>query len=321
LSFSLPDHWVWDFWLANDGQRHHLFFLHAPKSLRDPDLRHRNARIGHASSEDLVTWTHHGLAFPAGDRGSFDDTATWTGSVVRGPDGLWRMYYTGSHFLSPGENANVETIGMATSSDLFTWTKVPGPVCRADERWYETLGSSSWPEEAWRDPWVYPSADGTRWHMLITARANRGDVMERGVIGHAESVDMEHWEVREPLSAIGAGFAHIEVPQVAAIGGRHYLFFSCDTARLSGRLAGQEGGVWYVIADNPEGPFDIAQSRLLAPQRLYAGRVAESRELGWVFLAFENVRTGDDFAGRICDPLPIEVDVMGALSIPGVTKQ
>ncbi len=70
------------------------------------------------------------------------------------------MYYTGSRFLSPDSNANIETVGMLTSPDLFAWTKRPGPIVKADPRWYETLGTSSWPEEAWRDPWVFADADG-----------------------------------------------------------------------------------------------------------------------------------------------------------------
>ena len=63
MVFALPDHWVWDFWLADDGGLFHLFFLHAPHALADPELRHRNARIGHATSSDLVDWTFHGVAF------------------------------------------------------------------------------------------------------------------------------------------------------------------------------------------------------------------------------------------------------------------
>ncbi len=88
---------------------------------------------------------------------------TWTGSVVRGPDGRWRLYYTGSRFLSPASNANVETIGMAVSDDLFTWLKLPGPIAAADPASYETLGTSAWPEEAFRDPGCSPTrpASGT----------------------------------------------------------------------------------------------------------------------------------------------------------------
>ena len=50
-----PDHWLWDFWFARDGDDVHVFYLQAPRSLGDPELRHHNATIGHAVSRDLRT--------------------------------------------------------------------------------------------------------------------------------------------------------------------------------------------------------------------------------------------------------------------------
>ena len=316
MAFSLPDHWVWDFWIADDGETYHMFFLHAAKSLGNPDLRHRNARIGHATSRDLRAWTYHGHAFHAGAPGTFDETATWTGSVVRGPDRLWRMYYTGSRFLSHDSNANIETIGMLTSPDLFAWTKQPGPIAKADPHWYETLGTSAWPEEAWRDPWVFPDPDGKTWHMLITSRANSGEEMRRGVVGHAMSDDMEHWQVRPPLSEPVYDFAHLEVLQVVTIGAQNYLIFCCDTPRLSGKLEGQMGGTWWARAQGPTGPFDIGGAKLLAPQDFYAGRLVQDRMGQWNLMAFDNRIVGGDFAGLIVDPIPVLVDeVSGDLSL------
>lgn len=306
MAFSLPDHWVWDFWLADDGATYHLFYLHAPHALGNPDLRHRNARIGHATSTDLVSWQNHGQILETGAAGSFDDTATWTGCVVRGPDGLWRLYYTGSRFLSPSSNANVETVGIAISDDLFTWRKLPGPVCSADPQHYETLGSSDWPEEAWRDPWVFADAAG-QWHMLVTARANRGALMERGVIGHAASNDMQTWQVHPALSAINGGFSHLEVPQIVTVDGTLHLLFCCDSPRLSGRLAGQKGGVWSVAIPSELGPYPIERATLLVPEELYAGRIATDRNGRAVLLAFNNVQSGGGFAGSISDPLPVKV--------------
>ncbi len=294
----------------------HLFYLHAPKSLGNPDLRHRNARIGHATSADLRNWTNDGQAFEAGAPGTFDGSATWTGSVVRGPDGLWRLYYTGSRFLAPDSNANIETIGMLVSSDLFDWTKQPGPISTADPVHYETLGTSSWPEEAWRDPWVFADADGKNWHMLVTARANLGEDMHRGVVGHATSSDMVHWTAQPPLSPAGYDFAHLEVLQVIDIGGQHYAIFSCDTARLAGRLEGKMGGVWWMRADGPTGRFDIGGAKLLVPQELYAGRLVQDRTGRWNLMAFDNRTVNGDFVGGVCDPLPLLVDpVTGDLSV------
>jgi beta-fructofuranosidase len=322
LTFTLADSWVWDFWLADDGEAFHLFYLHAPRSLRNPDLRHRNARIGHAVSRDLREWRDHGLAFPAGEPGSFDGSATWTGSVVRGGDGLWRMYYTGSRFLAPDSNANIETIGLAVSADLFTWTKRDGPVCTADSRWYETLGSSSWPEEAWRDPWVFPDADGRTWHMLITARANSGDEMDRGVVGHATSTDMETWQVGPPLSATGAGFAHLEVLQAVTIEGRHYAVFCCDSPRLGGKRQGMAGGNWSMGVDSPVGPYHPENAQLLTGEEFYAGRLVRDRAGRWNLMGFMNAMPGEQFSGGVSDPMEIVVDIAtGTLSLAGTAPR
>ena len=286
----------------------HLFFLHAPHALGDPELRHRNARIGHAISTDLRNWTFHGRAFDAGLPGTFDGSATWTGSVTRGPDGLWRMFYTGSRFPSETAATNIETIGVATSPDLWTWTKQPGPIVKAAARRYEPLGASSWPEDAWRDPWVYADPSGGSWHMLITARANTGDDAGRGVIGHAVSRDLDSWKVAPPLGQPQSGFGHLEVPQLVTLAGRYFLIFCCNSPRLANARAGQLGGIWVAPASSPTGPFDIERSELLIDERYYAGRLVQDRAGRWFLMAFEMNVPGQPFQGRISDPMPVGLD-------------
>ena len=313
MGFNLPDHWVWDFWLADDGEHHHLFYLHAPKSLGNPDLRHRNARLGHATSTDLREWTNHGLAFDAGPPGSFDGSATWTGSVVRDTKGLWRMFYTGSRFLSSGSNANIETIGVATSPDLFTWTRRSGPICAADSQWYETLGTSSWPEEAWRDPWLFWRQADQLWHMLVTARGKDGTEPDRGVMAHATSPDLTAWTVQPPLSATGAGFSHLEVFQLVRVEDRNHLIFCCDTAKLAGSRAGQVGGVWTMPVGDMPGQADFRQAKLLVDERLYAGRIAFDRQGAPWLLAFNNTGLGGALVGGVCDPIRVATGPDGYL--------
>ena len=59
----LDDLWVWDSWVADDGDLYHLFFLQAPRALEDPGKRHTAATVGHATSPDLVDWTYLGESF------------------------------------------------------------------------------------------------------------------------------------------------------------------------------------------------------------------------------------------------------------------
>jgi len=79
----LVDSWVWDFWLADDGETYHVFFLYAPRTLPSPDQRHFHTRVGHAVSSDLWAWERVPDALWPSHLPAFDDLATWTGSVVR----------------------------------------------------------------------------------------------------------------------------------------------------------------------------------------------------------------------------------------------
>ncbi|MBT2550813.1 glycoside hydrolase family 68 protein [Arthrobacter sp. ISL-65] len=307
MVFRLKDSWVWDFWLADDGASYHMYYLHAPKSLGDPELRHSNARIGHATSTDLRTWEPQGVVLEPDDPDAFDATSTWTGSVVQGQDGTWRMFYTGARFY---ETHNIEAIGVATSPDLRTWTKQRDTIIEADARWYERYGDSTWPEEAWRDPWVFADPAGDGWHMLITARANTGDVDNRGVIGHARSQDLLTWSVMPPLSSPGAGFAHVEVPQTTTIDGRNVLFFSCGLDKLSATKAPshQGGGIWSLEVGQQTGPYDLAASTVITPAALYSGRLIQDRAGQWMMMACHDANSDGSFEGIISDPMPVHWD-------------
>jgi beta-fructofuranosidase len=303
--FRLPEAWVWDFWLADDGQDYHLFFLYASRALQDPDARHHRASIGHAISPDLVSWHRVTDALVRSDPPAFDDLATWTGSVIRHPDGTWFLFYTGSTMTPRG---NVQTIGYATSPDLAIWTKADGnPVLRADGRWYERLSDGHWHDEAFRDPWVLADPNGNGWHMLITARANSGVADDRGVVGHAWSPDLRSWELRPPLTEPGQGFGQLEVTQVETVDGQPVLMFSClaGDASESRRATGTSGGVWCARADSVLGPFDVAGAQLITDRSWYSGRIIQDRSNGeWKFLAFRHDDDNATFVGEISDPRP-----------------
>jgi beta-fructofuranosidase len=179
---------------------------------------------------------------------------------------------------------------------------------RADPRWYETLDSGAWREEAFRDPWVFADPGGDGWHMLVTARANHGPADDRGVVGHAWSADLRTWEPRPPLSAPGQGFGHLEVFQVEQVDGRAVLLFSCTDADFSAarRAVGGAGGIWAAQAASVLGPFEIANAQLVTDESLYVGRLLRRRDDGeWVMFAFHNLAPDGSFIGSISDPMPV----------------
>lgn len=300
---ALPDSWVWDLWTIEHDGVAHMFFLHAPRTDGDPELRHWQARVGHATSTDLRTWHVHGDALAPGPPGSWDDASTWTGSVVRDGD-RWAMLYTGT---SSGEDGLVQRVGLARSDDLHRWVKHPGPVIEADPRQYEQLDLEVWHDQAWRDPWVVRGADG-RWHALLTARARSGPPFERGVVGHAVSDDLVDWEVLPPVST-PAGVGQLEVPQLVRAGSRWALVFASDEATQgSAGLGGT--GTFHLLSDHPFGPFDGDDVRTIdagGPPTTYAGRIHHRADGSRWFLAWIRHDHAGEFVGAVADPVPVVV--------------
>jgi beta-fructofuranosidase len=293
-----------------------VFFLKAPKSLGDPDLRHFNARIGHAVSGDLRTWEVLPDALGPGAEGTFDDLATWTGSIVR-HDQRWYLHYTG---VSRAENGLVQRIGVATSADLVTWQRGgDGPVLSADPRWYEQLDTQVWIDETCRDPWVFADPGGG-WRMYYTARTATGPPDGRGVIGQAWSADLRSWEAQPPLTDPG-DFGHLEVPQLVTIGGQHYLLFCVyQWAHSATRLqrATAVCGTHYLMGESPLGPFRSPGDEFLdatAKGPFYAGQAVQDPDGRWVFMAWAQFADDGTFVGALSDPVPLTRHADGTLQL------
>ncbi|HVL95181.1 MAG TPA: hypothetical protein VM266_04915 [Solirubrobacteraceae bacterium] len=302
----LPDDWVWDSWIADDGDRYHLFFLKAPRALKDPELRHTAATIGHATSRDLVEWEVHADALlPAAKR--WDDLALWTGSVARADDGTWRLYYTAVGTAS-GHGIRDQRIGLAESDDLAAWRRVgERPLVDPDPRWYRTLDEDPAASETWRDPFVFRDPGGDGWHMLISARASGAPRLRDGCLGHARSADGVRWELQPPVAAPG-GFGEVEVAQVREVGGRPLLVFTCHPREQAPEQVARFGphSTWYVAGESLTGPWDLEAARPFEPApELFAAPLVPRRDGTWAFVGFHHRDGGDGF--EICDPIAVEL--------------
>lgn len=318
--FDLPDSWVWDFWFLDDGETYHLFFLYASRALHDPEARHHRASIGHAVSDDLIGWTRVADAIVRSDAPAFDDLATWTGSVVRHPDGSWLMFYTGAS-LDPDGHAT-QRIGCATSRDLHVWEKRPGSLFEPNPEWYATPATDEWHDDTFRDPWVVADPDGDGWHMLFTARSVGGPRFGRGVVGHAVSSDLLSWELRPALTSPSAeGFGQLEVPQTQVVEGRPVLLFSCNPPHVTPARREARGGTWVAPADSTVGGFHLDDAAPLTPEGLYVGRLVRRREDGvWALFAFRDAAPGVPFRGGVVGPFRVRWEgerLVGSAEPPG----
>ena len=327
----VDSHYLWDSWMADDGELYHLFFLMAPRSLGTPAKRHVNATVGRASSRDLISWEYHGECFgPStssgnGDSGParFDDLAIWTGSVVRDHQ-RWRMFYTA--VSNRGHHIYDQRVGSAVSDDLQHWERVGDqPSLLVDSRWYKTLATHPSPtegpdvqnsSETWRDPVVFADPDGDGWHMLICARDVRAAKNDDGVIAHATSPNLLDWTLGPPLCEPGAGFGQLEVVQNKCIDGRWVLVFTCHPQEMTEERKAESGHycTWSLPSPGPLGPWDITKARgFEAEPDLFAAPLVQQRDGGWALVGFRNLEPKGIDAFDIIDPIPVTLDDDGYL--------
>jgi beta-fructofuranosidase len=307
----LEDKWIWDFWFAQDEGNTHIFYLQAPRSLGNPELRHKNCAIGHAVSTDLVHWDIMPDALHTSENeGAWDSLATWTGSIIRDKQ-IWYMFYTG---ISKKDKGLIQRIGLATSNDLLHWTKHPAnPLLPIAPRWYELLNEDIWHEQAWRDPWLFKY--GGKFHAFITARANTGPAKKRGVIGHATSSDLVNWEVQPPIPS-PRDYAQLEVPQLQQINQNWYLLYSIENKRASGdRQTSIQKPIkletHYMMAKDPFGPYVEPEENLLSlgsGTTHYAGKILKDNHGNWNLFTTILKDSSGNFVGDISDPNPLSLD-------------
>lgn len=318
MVLALKDKWIWDSWYVQDGDFWHCFYLQAPKSIGDPELRHWNVSYGHATSRDLVNWDHLGTCFAPADSPAWDDYTTWTGSVVKGNDGSWHLFYTGT---SRADNGKHQKLGHAVSSDLHTWKRVgSGLVLDRDDR-YEEYQSGRWHDRTFRDPWVIRDPDGDGWLMYFTARNARvSGKLDAGAIGFATSDDLYHWELQDPIYT--GGFGELEVPQVFEHDGRWYCLF-CTAARFwteeaRDRIGTPMTGTHYLTGDGPRGPWRVAPGPMLdgaEPANRYAARIVEAGgKMKLMGFLMDDPETGL-FQGVIDNPADVIATQDGRLSL------
>ncbi len=223
-------------WIKDDAGLYHLYFQNEDQGSGD--------YIEHYTSADLKSLTYVGPALQQ-TAGAWDTFGLWAPYVLKNPaDGLYYLFYAG--VTAPGSNpAAKQRIGVATSSDLTTWTKVAmnacsgtsgnGCVYECREPWTKWGNGGSY-EDQCRDPMVIRDEANSRWLMLTTVLSNVDGPWSQ-MVSVAQSTDLLTWTGAGYIRAtkrlwspegVGAqltgGIA--ENPFVTEYLGQYYLFFT-----------------------------------------------------------------------------------------------
>jgi beta-fructofuranosidase len=223
------------------------------------------------------------------------------------------MFYTGTSREDQGER---QSVGVATSKDLMTWTKHgTKEIAAADPRWYRTL-DGGFENEPFRDPWVFKIDGESQWTMLTTAAAKESvDPRQNAVMGIAKSDDLINWTTLPPLGAPDQGFGETEVFQYAVVDGVPLLLFCCGPVWLSEerKARGEIGGVYSLPVKPDLSNVDFNRAVLFEDTDVYASRLVQSADGSWSLIAFVNEVDGK-FIGELSDPIPVTADpVLGLI--------
>jgi Glycosyl hydrolases family 32 N-terminal domain len=225
-TFQPEGMWIWDNWFVQEGARWHAFYLELPKAV---GLERRwtgndfYKHVGHAISEDLVTWHDAGPALVALS-GTWNDRHIATGSIIK-HDSRWWMFFTGRGQKGDG-------VGLAVSDDLMTWKTEPQPL-------FPLIGggateSSAGFESPWEgqtqrwagisDPFIYPGPVDGWFYLALCARVLGAPIEQSGCVALVRSRDLRAWE-SAGIVAWPHCFERMETPQFWQREGRWYLSF------------------------------------------------------------------------------------------------
>jgi hypothetical protein len=180
-------------WIMDDRGLYHLFF--------QTEDHGSGSFIEHYVTSGFEGLRYVGPALRPNPDG-WDSYSLWAPHVIRSGK-TYYMFYTGTDGPA-GDPGAKQRIGLATSTDLLTWTRSPvnrcpgtsgdGCVYECSECWTTWGGPVGSFNQQCRDPFVIRDDVRDRWLMFATAKSVNG----YGVVTVARSPDLRSWR--------GAGF-------------------------------------------------------------------------------------------------------------------
>lgn len=262
----------------------HIYFLHdainkpAGKGFHD---------IHEFSTTNLATFTYEGQMIPYGEQGDAD-FAVGTGSLIKAGN-TYYFYYSGHNELAAFMANNPrESVLLATSTDMKTWTKQPSFKITAPAGYYGY---------DFRDPQVFQNPDDGKYWMLVSTQT---DPSRKAVLLKFTTADPAsgNWTPEGPLYTTTPedSYLMMECSDVFKMGSYWYMMFSED---WSGNK-----GTHYRMATSINGPWTKPANDLIDGEYYYAAKTASDGNkryaFGWAARkAPENDTGGKEWAGNL----------------------
>ncbi len=277
------------------GGVYHLFYMRHNTSATDDSTE---VDLGHAVSLDLMTWSQlDPILHTRSD--NWDNLHIWAPFVIAQGDTFY-MFYTGVTKV-PYPYYAYQRIGLATSTDLVSWTRYDEPIFDGNRVPWAMADSTQYAGCQFRDPFVMVDPDSPgRWLMYFAAIPRAATSQQIAGIGFNDT-GSSPWQDLKPLwntdAAHYQGF--IESPTVMSHDGRWYLFFTTNSGHpiryqyASSPTADSTGwvGTYRLYDDDPGTDAWFAPEFLELGQREYLAAVnsanhgIEIREMQWTGVA------------------------------------
>ena len=230
--FSREGEYLKDYYVFKEGDTFHLFYNVGIAGESQQWFEAGNEKaFGHSTSKDFKTWQHHPRVLNA-------VPGSWEGMVVSAPsiikhDGTYYMFYTGFDDRVPGK----QTIGLATSKDLFHWERHPrNPIYEAPP-WADRRADGY---IDCRDSHVIKYGDEFLLFTMVSTSKSAG----KGAIALAVSKNLIDWEDLGPAVET---FKEPESPRVFQHGEYFYMFVSSAYGKQLLRTSNPKKGPWNQI--------------------------------------------------------------------------
>lgn len=208
--FRHADRYLKDFYVLKNNDTYHLFYnIGLADEKQEWQQPGNEDMFGHATSKDLKKWEYHPGVLAIQPL-TWEESTVSAPSIIKGGDGKFHMAYTGF-----GRDGN-QQMGLATSEDLFNWTRDPRNPVLQGAAW------TGWRPKLWadfRDPDLFPMADGFTYLFNTVHVPNVG-----GAVAVSRSKDLVTWEDLGPERALYPGFHPAESARAFSHGGKVYVF-------------------------------------------------------------------------------------------------